>query len=99
MVSGMTQKLPEFHNNSPDNAADNAADIEMNLTGMKCPLPVLKARRQINQMAPSAVLKITADDPAAPLDFEHFCDTGGHQLLSSTEEAGIFTFVIAKSAG
>jgi len=95
MVSGMTQKLPEFTNND----ADNAADIEMNLTGMKCPLPVLKARRQINQMAPSAVLKITADDPAAPLDFEHFCDTGGHQLLSSTEQAGIFTFVIAKSAG
>jgi tRNA 2-thiouridine synthesizing protein A len=50
-------------------------------------------------MAPLAVLKITADDPAAPLDFEHFCDTGGHQLLSSTEQAGIFTFVIAKSAG
>ena len=73
MVSGMTQKLPEFTNNDADNAADNAADIEMNLTGMKCPLPVLKARRQINQMAPSAVLKITADDPAAPLDFEHFC--------------------------
>ena len=95
MVLGMTQKLPEFS----DNDADNAADIEMNLTGMRCPLPVLKVRRQINQMAPSALLKIAADDPAAPLDFEHFCDTGGHQLLSSIEEAGIFTFVIAKSAG
>ena len=95
MVSGMTQEQPELNNND----ADNAADIEMNLTGMKCPLPVLKARRQINQMAPSAVLKITADDPAAPLDFEHFRYTGGHLLRSSTEQAGIFTFVIAKSAG
>ena len=95
MVSGMTQEKPELHNKD----ADNSDDIEMNLTGMKCPLPVLKARRQINQMAPSAVLKITADDPAAPLDFEHFCNTSGHNLLSSTEQAGIFTFVIAKSAG
>ena len=95
MVSGMTQEQPELNNND----ADNAADIEMNLTGMKCPLPVLKTRRQINQMAPLAVIKITADDPAAPLDFEHFCDPGGHNLLSSTEQAGIFTFVIAKSAG
>ena len=73
------------------------ADVELNLTGMKCPLPVLKARRQINQMAPRSVLKITADDPAAPLDFEHFCNMGGHDLLSSTEQAGTFTFHIVKS--
>ena len=72
-------------------------DVELNLTGMKCPLPVLKARRKINQMAPRSVLKVTADDPAAPLDFEHFCHTGGHNLLSSTETAGTFTFHIAKS--
>ena len=76
---------------------DMTADVELNLTGMKCPLPVLKARRQINQMAPRSVLKVTADDPAAPLDFEHFCHTGGHVLLSSDEHEGIFTFHIAKS--
>ena len=57
-----------------DNPDDGMTpDVELNLTGMKCPLPVLKARRQINQMAPQSVLKVTADDPAAPLDFEHFC--------------------------
>ena len=77
--------------------ADLAANAEINLTGMKCPLPVLKARRQISQMAPREVLKVTADDPAAPLDFEHFCHTGGHALLSSREQAGIFTFHISKS--
>ena len=80
---------------SPDDGMK--ADVELNLTGMKCPLPVLKARRQINQMAPSSVLKVTADDPAAPLDFEHFCNTAGHDLLLSTEQAGTFTFHIAKS--
>ena len=74
-----------------------SADVELNLTGMKCPLPVLKARRKINQMAPRSVLKVIADDPAAPLDFEHFCHTGGHDLLSSTEQAGTFIFHIAKS--
>ena len=80
---------------TPDDAV--TADVELNLRGMKCPLPVLKARRQINQMAPLSVLKVTADDPAAPLDFEHFCHTGGHNLLSSNEHAGTFTFYIAKS--
>jgi tRNA 2-thiouridine synthesizing protein A len=93
MVKAMQSDLSKT--DSPD--AGLTADVELNLTGMKCPLPVLKARRQINQMAPRAVLKVTADDPAAPLDFEHFCDTGGHALLSSREQAGIFTFYIAKS--
>ena len=81
--------------NSPDDTM--SADVELNLTGMKCPLPVLKARRKLNEMAPRSVLKVTADDPAAPLDFEHFCHTGGHDLLSSAEQDGIFTFHIAKS--
>ena len=93
MVTVMQSDLSKTE--SPD--AGLTADVELNLTGMKCPLPVLKARRKINQMAPRAVLKVTADDPAAPLDFEHFCATGGHSLLSSREQAGIFTFYIAKS--
>ena len=72
--------------------------ITLDLTGLKCPLPVLKARRQIGQMAASAVLVVMADDPAAPLDFEHFCHAGGHQLLESTQDDGVFVIRIAKSA-
>ena len=71
--------------------------ITLDLTGLKCPLPVLKARRQIGQMAAGAVLEVKADDPAAQLDFDHFCHTGGHQLLESTENNGVFLMRIAKS--
>ena len=77
---------------------DHLAMITLDLTGLKCPLPVLKARRQIDQMAAGAVLEVMADDPAAPLDFDHFCYTGGHQLLESTENNGVFIMRIAKSA-
>ena len=77
---------------------DYSALITLDLTGLKCPLPVLKARRQIVQMAAGEVLEVKADDPAAPLDFDHFCHTGGHQLLKSTETSGIFIMWIAKSA-
>jgi len=65
----------------------------LDLTGLKCPLPVLKARRQLAQMT-EGILEVTADDPAAPLDFEHFCDTAGHQLLRNDAEGGVFTFHI-----
>ena len=77
---------------------DHSALITLDLTGLKCPLPVLKARRQIGQMAAGAVLEVRADDPAAPLDFDHFCHTEGHKLLKSTENSGVFTMWIAKSA-
>ena len=77
---------------------DHPALITLDLTGLKCPLPVLKARRQIGQMAAGAVLEVMADDPAAPLDFDHFCHTEGHKLLKSTENSGVFTMWIAKSA-
>ena len=72
--------------------------IELDLTGLKCPLPVLKARRQLNQMAAGERLDVRADDPAAPLDFEHFCDTGGHQLIETISAEDGFTFCIVKGA-
>ncbi len=77
---------------------DHSAVITLDLTGLKCPLPVLKARRQIGQMEAGALLEVKADDPAAPLDFEHFCHTGGHELLDSAEKNGVFMMRIAKSA-
>jgi len=49
--------------------------------GMKCPLPVLKARRLIREMEPGSVLEVQATDPGAPGDFTHFCETTGHRLL------------------
>ena len=72
---------------------DDQISVSLDLTGLKCPLPVLKARRQIGQMT-SGILEVKADDPAAPLDFEHFCDTAGLTLLRSDAEDGIFTFHI-----
>ena len=76
---------------------DDAGLITMDLTGLKCPLPVLKARRQIGQMPAGGILVVIADDPAAPLDFDHFCQTGGHDLLESVAKDGVFTMRIAKA--
>lgn len=81
----------ESQNDLVANAMDNA-DMVLDLTGLKCPLPVLKARRQLGQMAPGMVLIVTADDPAAPLDFEHFCSTNDHQLADSRVQDGQFMF-------
>ena len=76
-------------------SGDDVESVTMDLTGLKCPLPVLKVRRQIGQMPAGSILVVIADDPAAPLDFDHFCQTGGHDLLESVAKNGVFTMRIA----
>ena len=71
---------------------------EFDFTGLKCPLPVLKARRALKDLASDTTIRILADDPAAPLDFKHFCETAGHHLEKLTTENGVFTFEIRKGS-
>ncbi len=87
------------HSAKPAEAVPSTSFETLDLTGLKCPLPVLKARRQISQMAAGERLYVTADDPAAPLDFEHFCSAGGHALVETRSEGEAFTFCILIGTG
>lgn len=57
----------------------------LDATGLICPMPVLKARRALRDLAPGAVLEVRATDRAAPADFRAFCEATGHRLLSLEE--------------
>jgi tRNA 2-thiouridine synthesizing protein A len=65
--------------------------------GLSCPLPVLKARRAMQDMKPGEVLEVLATDPAAPKDFLNFCEVGGHEMLATTESGGVFSVRIRKA--
>ena len=69
---------------------------EFDFSGLKCPLPVLKARRALKDLSSGEVILVLADDPAAPLDFMHFCETAGHELLSSKTSDKGTCFIIQK---
>lgn len=58
----------------------------LDLKGLKCPLPVLRARKALNGMAPDEELVILVTDPAAPDDFRAFCDQTGHGLVGIEAE-------------
>ena len=64
--------------------------------GLNCPIPVLKARRAMRDMRDGDVLTVLATDPASYIDFRHFCDTTGHELMEAREDEaeGVFTYVI-----
>ena len=65
-----------------------ADDHDLDARGLLCPLPVLKARKRLAGLAPGAVLRMTADDPAATVDVPHFCAEAGHALLSQASAPG-----------
>ncbi len=59
--------------------------------GLKCPIPVLKARKLIKELAVGDILEVDTTDCGAPKDFAHFCDMTGHKLLDDSEpERGVF---------
>jgi tRNA 2-thiouridine synthesizing protein A len=70
----------------------------LDVKGMNCPLPVLKANRALREMAAGERLRVLATDRASVADFQAFCRETGHALLAWSEEAGVFSFVIRRRA-
>ena len=64
--------------------------------GLLCPLPVLKARKRLQGLAPGAVLEVLADDPAAVVDVPHFVAEAGHRLVERSEAEGVQRYLIEK---
>lgn len=68
----------------------------LDVKGLNCPLPVLKANRALRALQPGDKLRVLATDRAAIADFRAFCRETGHDLLSFSEEAGTFSFTIRR---
>ena len=69
---------------------------ELDVTGLNCPLPILRAKKALADMESGQTLKIIATDPGSVKDFAAFCKQTGNPLLSSEESTKEFTFVISK---
>jgi len=65
--------------------------------GMNCPLPILRTRKAINQLASGQILEVTASDPGSLKDMESFCSQTGNRLLSSNAADSCFVFLIEKA--
>jgi tRNA 2-thiouridine synthesizing protein A len=58
------------------------ADRTLDTIGLYCPVPVLRAREEIDKLAVGQILEIDADDPAAEEDLKRFAKRLGHEVLS-----------------
>ena len=68
----------------------------LDLKGLLCPLPVLKARKKLQSMRAGGILTIEATDPASVIDVPHYCNESGNDLIEQHEADGVFTYSIRK---
>ena len=69
-------------------------DLELDLKGAHCPLPLLKAKQAMNQLNSGQTLRVLTTDPGSVRDFTSFARLAGHRLLVNEERLGVFTYVL-----
>ncbi len=73
------------------------ATQELDARGLSCPLPIIRTKKAIQDLAEGEVLKLVATDPGANKDVESFCTQSGNELLSAEEQDGTFVFYLKKN--
>jgi tRNA 2-thiouridine synthesizing protein A len=71
-------------------------DKELDARGLNCPLPILRAKKALNELQSGQVLKIVATDPGSVKDFQAFSKQTGNELLSHAEANKEFTFYMKR---
>ena len=75
----------------------NTIHQQLDVRGLNCPLPILRAKKALKVMATGQCLRVVATDPGSVEDFAAFSRQTGHTLEASTEENGCFCFLLTKS--
>lgn len=78
--------LPDILANPPDH------DALVDARDLACPIPVLKARLEVNRMLDGQVLLLLATDAGTRRDFPMFAEAGGHALAGTAETEGVYCF-------
>ena len=71
-------------------------DRTVDAKGLECPMPLLKAKKEIDAMESGQVLEIIGTDEGSKVDLPGWCDRVGHSYLGVKEEGDFFKFYIKK---
>ena len=69
---------------------------ELNLSGLNCPLPVLKTKKKLSSMNTGEKLLVFCTDQGSFDDFKYFCDHSGHKLVSRERTEDKIYFLIQR---
>ena len=73
---------------------------KLDLTGLKCPLPVLRTQKALGAMSAGTRLQVITTDPMSVIDIPHFCTEQGHELIKTEKmnpESHLFVIEKAQS--
>lgn len=76
--------------------APSGTPLLLDVTGYRCPMPVLKMEAALRRMAPGEQLLVSADDPIATIDIPHFCSIGGHSADRQPDRDGACVFLVTR---
>jgi len=71
-------------------------DVELDVSGLSCPMPLLKAKLALNNMESQQILKVVATDPGSEKDFQLFVDQSDHQILDFQKDKQAYLYWIRK---
>ena len=69
---------------------------ELDTRGLNCPLPILKAKKALSEMASGEVLKVVSTDPGSARDFQAFARQTGNELVEQTSSEKDFSHVLRR---
>ena len=72
-------------------------DAQLDARGLSSPLPLLKAKLELNRLASGAVLKVEATDAGSQRDFRAFATLAGHSLLREEVDNGVYRYWLRKA--
>ncbi len=72
-------------------------DKQIDCTGLFCPVPVLKTREAMTQMAVGQTLAMLSDDPGSEADMRSWTRSTGHRLVDVSRSGRVYRFVVRKS--
>ena len=70
---------------------------QLDFRGLRCPLPVLRAKQALDDMNSGETLRIVATDPASMKNIQAFIGITGNELVEAREEDGKFYYLIKKN--
>lgn len=74
-----------------------AFDQELDCQGLLCPLPILKAKKAMDNLETGRVLKMISTDAGSQNDVNAWVRQTGNQLVHSLVEAGVYTYYLKKT--
>jgi tRNA 2-thiouridine synthesizing protein A len=73
-----------------------AITMSLDLKGLSCPLPIIKTAKAMKELAPGQMLEAYATDPGSVPDFKAWAKATGHSLVESSQDGGVYHFVLMK---